>query len=224
MSISAFITNSSDVIKTFGAIFVLIYYSIFNSVRFLIPYKYRSKDISGELALVTGAGSGIGKSLAKKLSKFGCTVICWDIDEKANEQTAIEIQKSGGKAYSFKCDLSKRENVYEVADRVKHEVGNPSILVNNAGIVTGKKFLECDDRAIEKTMQVNSMAHFWTTKAFLTSMLEKNHGHIVSVASMAGIFGVSGLCDYSASKFAAVGFNESLSKCLEKKINIYLNN
>jgi all-trans-retinol dehydrogenase (NAD+) len=213
MSISAFITHSSDIIKAFGAIFVLIYFSIFNSIRFLIPYKYRSKDISGELALVTGAGSGIGKSLSKKLAKIGCTVICWDIDEKANEQTVNEIKQSGGKAHSFKCDLSKRENVYEVAERVKQEVGNPSILINNAGIVTGRKFLDCNDQAIEKTMQVNSVAHFWTTKAFLPYMLDRNHGHIVSVASMAGLFGVSGLCDYSASKFAAVGFNESLSKC-----------
>ncbi len=63
---------------------------------------------------------------------------------------------------------------------------------------------------IEKTFQVNTMAHLWLGKAFLPSMIEKNHGHVVTIASMAGKFGMAGLCDYCASKFAAVGFDESL--------------
>ena len=89
-------------------------------------------------------------------------------------------------------------------------MGDVDILVNNAGIVTGKKFLDATDGAIEKTFQVNTLAHFWLGKAFLPSMIDKNHGHVVTIASMAGIFGMAGLCDYCASKYAAVGFDESL--------------
>ena len=115
--------------------------------------------------------------------------------------------------------------------QVKADVGDVDILINNAGIVTGKKFLECSDSLIEKTMQVNTNAHFWvrkivksikrlqvlksnsvpqTVKSFLPSMLQRNRGHVVSIASSAGFFGVTGLADYCASKFAAVGFDESL--------------
>jgi all-trans-retinol dehydrogenase (NAD+) len=93
---------------------------------------------------------------------------------------------------------------------VKDEVGDVDILINNAGIVTGKKILDCPDALMQKTMDVNSLAHFWTVKSFLPSMLARNHGHIVTIASAAGLFGVNGLVDYCASKYAAVGFDESL--------------
>ena len=104
-------------------------------------------------------------------------------------------------------------------------------MINNAGIVTGKSFLESSDEAIEKTMGVNTMSHFWVgiipkdfhfiliylidwfiklTKKFLPSMLENNHGHIVTIASVAGLYGTPKLCDYSASKSAVIGFDYSL--------------
>jgi len=83
-------------------------------------------------------------------------------------------------------------------------------LVNNAGIVTGGDFLDCKDEKIIKTMNVNCISHFWTLKAFLPRMIEKNSGHIVTVASAAGLFGMPRLVDYCSSKFAAVGLSESL--------------
>ncbi|XP_062850093.1 epidermal retinol dehydrogenase 2 isoform X2 [Trichomycterus rosablanca] len=102
-------------------------------------------------------------------------------------------------------------NVVVLGTLVKREVGDVTILINNAGVVTGKKFLQCPDNLIEKTMEVNSLAHFWTYKAFLPAMIAANHGHVVSIASSAGLIGVSGLADYCASKFAAVGFAESMA-------------
>ncbi|KAF1412832.1 Epidermal retinol dehydrogenase 2, partial [Spheniscus magellanicus] len=93
---------------------------------------------------------------------------------------------------------------------VKKEVGDVSILVNNAGIVTGKRFIDSPDELVEKNMGVNIMAHFWTYKAFVPAMVASNHGHLVSIASSAGLTGVNGLSDYCASKFAAVGFAESI--------------
>ena len=123
---------------------------------------------------------------------------------------ANEIIIDGGNAKTFTCDLSKREDIYRVADEIKKSIGDITILVNNAGIVTGKKFLDSSDAEIERTMNVNTTAHFWLVKSFLPSMLNKNHGHVVTVSSIAGMFGTAGLCDYCASKFAAVGFDESL--------------
>jgi len=110
----------------------------------------------------------------------------------------------------MKVDLSDRHDVRKVADRVKQEMGDVDILVNNAGIVSGKKMLDCSEELIIKTLEVNTLALFWTTRAFLPAMLARNSGHLVTIASLAGLVGVNGLADYCASKFGAVGFNESM--------------
>ena len=108
-------------------------------------------------------------------------------------------------------DLANRGEIYATAEKVKKEVGDVDILINNAGIVTGKKFLECPDELMEKTMTVNCTSHFFTTKAFLPHMLEMDHGHIVTIASIAGVMGTASLADYCASKHGAVGFARSLA-------------
>ena len=95
-------------------------------------------------------------------------------------------------------------------NKIKAEVGNISILINNAGIVTGKKIVDSPPKLMKLTMAVNIEAHFWTVKAVLPSMIENNHGHICTIASGAGLLGVPGLADYCASKHAAVGFDESI--------------
>ncbi|XP_071958073.1 epidermal retinol dehydrogenase 2-like [Antedon mediterranea] len=178
------------------------------AVLFLIPKK--SKDVAGEIVLVTGSGSGIGRLMALEFAKRGATLVLLDINESSIKDVAKEIEEIGADAYYYKVDLSKREDVYNVADKVKEAVGDVDILVNNAGVVTGKKFMDSPDKMIQLTMDVNTTAHFWTIKSFLPSMIERNHGHIVTIASSAGLFGTKGLIDYCASKFAAVGLDESL--------------
>ncbi|CAI5439435.1 unnamed protein product [Caenorhabditis angaria] len=116
---------------------------------------------------------------------------------------------NGVKAYTV--DLSDFKEINRTAQLVKEEVGDVDILINNAGIVTGKKLFDCPDELMQKTVAVNTNALFYTTKNFLPSMLEKNQGHVVTIASMAGKCGVAGLVDYCASKHGAVGFNDSLS-------------
>lgn len=170
------------------------------------------KDVSGKTVLVTGAGSGLGQGLTIEFAKLGATVIGWDISEKGLSATEKKLEELNLKSSwsSYVCDLSKREQVYDLAKKVKQDVGDIDVLVNNAGIVTGKNFLQCDDSMIVKTMEVNAMAHFWTLKSFLPSMIRRDDGHVVSIASGAGIVGVPGLVDYCASKFAAVGIAEAL--------------
>ncbi|XP_072544097.1 epidermal retinol dehydrogenase 2 [Salminus brasiliensis] len=171
----------------------------------------RRKSVAGETVLLSGAGSGLGRLMALEFARFGAKLVLWDVDEEGNRETARLIKETHGtRAHTYTCDCSKREEVYKVADQVKREVGDVTILVNNAGIVTGKKFLQSPDSLMQKTMEVNSMAHFWMYKAFLPAMIAGNHGHLVSIASCAGLMGVSGLADYCASKFAAVGFAESV--------------
>ncbi|XP_078584592.1 epidermal retinol dehydrogenase 2-like [Branchiostoma floridae x Branchiostoma japonicum] len=179
-----------------------------NLVSFIFPPA--KKSVSGEIALITGAGSGLGRGMALSFARLGATIVAWDINEEANEATVQMIRQEGGKAFGFVCDCSKRDDIYRVAQQVKSSVGHVTILINNAGIVTGRKFLDCPDDLIQKTMDINTNAHFWTTKAFLPHMMEQNHGHLVSIASSAGLMGVAGLSDYCASKFGAVGFAESI--------------
>ena len=107
-------------------------------------------------------------------------------------------------------DITNRKLVYDLALQVRREFGPVDILVNNAGIVSGRPILQVPDEMIERTFQVNAIAHFWTLKAFLPAMLERDHGHVVTIASCAGLFGAAGLVDYCSSKFAAVGTHESL--------------
>ncbi|KAJ1369675.1 Protein dhs-3 [Parelaphostrongylus tenuis] len=118
-------------------------------------------------------------------------------------------------AHAYTVDLSKRDQIYETAERVKKEVGKVDILINNAGIVTGKKVFDCPDDLMELTMAVNTHALFYTTKAFVPAMIDANHGHIVTIASIAGKVGVCGLVDYCASKHGAIGFHESLTAELD---------
>ncbi|XP_046855607.1 epidermal retinol dehydrogenase 2-like isoform X1 [Xenia sp. Carnegie-2017] len=199
----------SNIFAEFVYILITVFWQILTAIiSCFIPAS--RKDVSNEIVLITGAGSGLGRLMALRFASLGSTVVCVDINTQANESTANQIKSEDGKAFAFTCDCSSREDIYRVAEDIKASVGDVTILVNNAGIVSGKKFMDCSDGLIEKTFEVNTLAHYWTTKAFLPAMFEKNSGHIVSIASSAGLFGVTGLCDYCSSKFGAYGFNESL--------------
>ncbi|XP_025778163.1 estradiol 17-beta-dehydrogenase 11 isoform X2 [Puma concolor] len=113
-------------------------------------------------------------------------------------------------AYEF-AKLKSKLVLWDI-NKVKAEIGDVSILVNNAGVVYTSDLFATQDPQIEKTFEVNILAHFWTTKAFLPMMMKNNHGHIVTVASAAGHTGVPFLLAYCSSKFAAVGFHKALTE------------
>lgn len=175
------------------------------------------KDIRGWVALVTGGASGIGKLVAFGLAERGAVVVAWDLDADALGVLEAEAAARSLSVAGMRCDVSRRDAVYAAAKDLEARFGPVDILVDNAGVVSGKPFLETDDERIERTMAVNTMALFWTAKAFLPSMIERNRGHLVTIASAAGIIGVTGLADYSASKFAAFGFNEALRTELARR-------
>lgn len=178
-------------------------------LKLFIPKK--KKSVTGEIVLITGAGHGIGRLTAYEFAKLKSKLVLWDINKHGVEETAAECRKLGAKAYAFVVDCSNREDIYSSAKKVKAEVGNVSILVNNAGVVYPADLFATQDPQIEKTFEVNVLAHFWTTKAFLPEMMKCNHGHIVTVASAAGHTVVPFLVTYCSSKFAAVGFHRALT-------------
>ncbi|XP_043979171.1 retinol dehydrogenase 10-B [Gambusia affinis] len=185
-------------------------YSILCAVvrTFLHP---RLKSIDGELCLITGAGGVLGRLFVLEFAKEGAHLVLWDCDAAANERTAQLARDLGVEVRTYTVDLSKRQSIYDAAERVKAEVGDVSILVNNAGVVAGRRLLECPDELLERTLLVNCHALFWMTKAFLPQMKARNHGHIVTIASALGLFTTACVEDYCASKFGAVGFHESLA-------------
>jgi all-trans-retinol dehydrogenase (NAD+) len=172
--------------------------------------------IQGSRVLITGGASGIGLGLAQAMAKKGAELVLWDIDAAALDAAVAQINSSGGRAEGQVCDVSRREAVYEAARTLRERSGPVHVLVNNAGVVTGRPLLECPDEMIERTMGVNAMANFWTTKAFLPDMLAADRGHVVTIASAAGLLGVHRLVDYCASKYAAVGFDDALRNELRR--------
>lgn len=207
------------VILALVALLTSLLYGIENLICSFIPKKFRRKSIEGQVALVTGGGSGIGRLLCLRLAARGARVVTWDVNKGGNEETARQVQAAGGQCHTYTVDLCDRHAVYAAGAKVKQEVGKVDILINNAGIVTGKDFMEAPDELIQKTFDVNIMSHFWTTKTFLGDMIASNKGHVVTIASIAGLAGVNKLADYCASKFAAVGFDESLR--IELKVGGY---
>ncbi|XP_029667510.1 estradiol 17-beta-dehydrogenase 11-like isoform X2 [Formica exsecta] len=189
---------------------VAVLYITKTVISMLVPRRYRGKLIKDEIALVTGGASGIGKLIAIKLAKLGARVIVWDINKNGLTEVAEEIKKVGGKCYTYCCDIADKEEIYRIAKVIQIEVGNVSMLVNNAGYVYGRTFMELPDCEIEQTFKVNILSHYWITKSFLKDMMKKNHGHIVTIASVTGLIGTYKCTDYSATKFAAIGCHESL--------------
>jgi all-trans-retinol dehydrogenase (NAD+) len=167
-------------------------------------------SLNGATFLVTGAASGLGAGLARMAAGRGARVVGWDRDVQGLAAVMDEIHKVSPQSAGYAVDLTDRAAIAAAAERVHSEVGPVDILVNNAGVISGKLLPELTDEAIERTFAVNALALFWCTKAFLPAMIERRRGHVVTLASAAGLVGVVRQTDYSASKHAAVGFAESL--------------
>ena len=177
------------------------------------------KSLKNEHVFLTGAGSGIGRLMALKLGKMGCKLSLSDINLAGLEETKLQLLANEVPLASiciFQCDVSSKESVAAAARTARSAFGPVTILINNAGIVSGKTTLDLSESMIRRTMDVNTISHLYTIKEFLPEMIAKKKGHIVSIASMAGLVGIPGLSDYCASKFGAVAIDEALRLELKK--------
>lgn len=167
----------------------------------------RGLPLRGARVLITGAGSGIGRLMALGAARRGAAeVVLWDLSAERAEAVRTEIEAAGGAATVGVIDVADRAAVAAAAEAT----GAIDVLINNAGVVTGADLLDATDEAIVRTFDVNTLALYWTTRAFLPAMRDRDRGVIVTIASAAGLVGVAKQTDYSASKFAAFGFTESL--------------
>ena len=190
-----------------------IYYCLVAIVKLFTPNRLlKEKDIkANDIVLITGAGMGIGREMAKQFVERGCRkLIIWDVKEVEMEESKAILQALGCKVWTYKVDVTNYQEVMATADTVKLAVGTVTYLVNNAGVVAGKPILELTPEQVNGVIGVNCVSHFWTVQAFLPGMLHEKNGHIVTIASVVGLMGIPFISEYCASKFAAIGFHDSL--------------
>jgi all-trans-retinol dehydrogenase (NAD+) len=149
--------------------------------------------------------------MALKAAEHGATVVAWDIDGSRLDVLVKEIDDlAPGRGHGYVCDVTDPEVVTRTAAEVAAEVGPVDVLILNAGVINGKMLMDLSDAEIRKTFDVNVLGLYWVTRAFLPTMMERRSGHVVTIASAAGLLGVVRQVDYSATKHAAVGFADSL--------------
>lgn len=175
-------------------------------------------SFENKTVLVTGAASGIGFLMGKKaLLKGAKHLVMWDINEDQLIATASTLSSKGFSISTNVVDVSNAEQVQKAAQEVLTEVGKIDILFNNAGIVVGKSFQEHTTKEIDRTIDINTKGLMYVVHSFLPAMMEENSGHIINITSAAGLTPNPGMTVYAASKWAAVGWAESLRLEVGKK-------
>jgi all-trans-retinol dehydrogenase (NAD+) len=167
-------------------------------------------DLRNARVLVTGAASGIGREMALVAAAKGSRIVAWDRDEAGLLKLAAELRTQAVEVHTNVVDVTDREAIYSTAEEVNDALGGIDVLVLNAGIVDGATVLEGSDEMLDRVMGVNVMALFWCSKAFVPGMVERGHGHVVTIASITSLVPTPGMATYTVSKHAAYGFAETL--------------
>lgn len=181
--------------------------------------KFANKNV-----LITGGASGIGLLMAKKaISKKAAAIIIWDNNATQLNKALSELQDLHSNCYAYVVDVANVNQVQQTAAKVKSEVGLVHILINNAGVVVGKYFHEHSHSEVDFTMSINSNAFMHIALEFLPDMMEQNCGHLVNIASAAGMVSNPKMSVYCASKWAVIGWSDSVRlemKKLQKKVSV----
>lgn len=173
--------------------------------------------ITNRTVLITGGAAGIGRLLAQRcLDEKAYQVILWDINEDKLEATRQELADQGHRVLTYAVDVSDLEDIQAAAEAVRSEVGTVDILFNNAGIVVGKAFAEHSHRDISKTIDINVSGVMHVAAEFIGDMLKQQEGHIINIASAAGLIPNPNMSVYAGSKWAVLGWSESLRLEMER--------
>jgi 3-oxoacyl-[acyl-carrier protein] reductase len=178
-------------------------------------------DLSGQVALVTGASQGLGRSIAIELARSGAKVACVARTESKLAETVAAITAAGGTAEAFSCDVKQREGVDKLVDFLAENWGRLDILVNNAGVTRDGLLPRMPDDDWDLVIDTNLRGAFLFSRAASRIMMRARYGRIINITSVAGIIGNPGQTNYSASKAGLIGFTRSLSRELAgRKVTI----
>jgi short-subunit dehydrogenase len=167
-------------------------------------------NYSGKVVVITGASSGIGEQSSEEFAKLHANVILVSRNAEKLHELATKLSKYHTEVFVYACDISKKDQVDTMGKVITKKFGTVDVLVNNAGFAILNTVSDTKIEEMESQMMTNFFGMMYCTKTFLPKMLEQRSGHIVNVASVAGSIGIPGMASYCASKFAILGFSESL--------------
>ena len=168
-------------------------------------------DLERHVAIVTGAGRGIGRATALELARMGADIVVAELDQAGAKRTAEEISALGRRAVVVLTDVTKRADLRAMVDRATGELGRIDILVNNAGIYRAAASLDVTEDHWDAVLDINAKAVFFASQAVLPTMIAQKSGSIVNLASMAGKVGSRTNLPYNASKAAVISMTKSLA-------------
>ncbi|HEX4129442.1 MAG TPA: 3-oxoacyl-[acyl-carrier-protein] reductase [Pirellulales bacterium] len=178
-------------------------------------------DLSGQVALVTGASRGIGRGIALALARCGALVVCVARSEDKLKETVGEITASGGKAVLYTCDVTNGDAVTKLVEQVAEEHKRLDILVNNAGITRDTLVPRMSDEQWDEVIDTNLRGAFLFTRAATRPMMGQRYGRVINIASVSGLMGNPGQANYSASKAGLIGMTRTVARELAgRKITV----
>jgi len=181
-----------------------------------------STDLGQQVAIVTGAGRGLGQAISKTLAASGAKLACVDVNTELLAQTVAAITTAGGIAQAFACDVTESRRVGEVVDEVVKKWGSLQILVNNAGITRDGMILRMKDDQWDSVLNINLRGTFLFCRAAARPMIKGRRGRIINIASVSGLMGNPGQANYSASKAGVIGLTRTLARELAAR-NVTVN-
>ena len=173
--------------------------------------------LEGKVAVVTGAGRGIGRAVALKLASEGAAVACCGRTLSNVEAVAGEISKAGGRATGYAVDVANGPQVTEVCEKIVKDFGRVDALVNNAGVTRDQLLMRMSDEDWDAVLDTNLKGAFHFTKAVTRTMLKQRSGRIVNISSIIGLTGNAGQSNYAASKAGLIGFTKSVARELASR-------
>ena len=179
--------------------------------------------LNEKIAVITGASRGIGAAIAKKMAENGATVIInYQGSVQAAQALEAEIREKGGKAVTYKCDVSDFDKCEKFIGDIVKEYGRIDILVNNAGITRDGLLMGMKEEDFDKVINVNLKGTYNVTKNVIPYMMKQKYGKIINISSVVGVSGNAGQANYAASKAGIIGFTKSVAKELASR-NILAN-
>lgn len=221
---TADLISAGTVLTALKAILIFgVIYRINRTLNRLALNNYTSDptwDWSREIVLITGGSSGIGREVVRQLSERGITTVSVDVNPPPPPQAPAKASTTNEpsaskptKTHHYTLDLaSPPAIIQQTTQKIIAEVGHPTVLINNAGVGSGKTILNETPAEWQRVLDVNLTSHFLLIKEFLPEMIRRNHGHIVGVASMASFVSVAGNASYSATKIGVLALHEALSR------------